>query len=129
MDRGRDAQRSTVSNTDGSLLLVPLLGVRLRGWCLRRQLARLAWSTSRFTARTARGLCQQETLWGSLLLANGKIYVTNLEGTTYVLAAGPKFQLLSTNEIPEPAYAALAVSNGDLFLRTHEHLYCIRQAK
>lgn len=31
------------------------------------------------------------TLWGSMLLANGKLYVSNLEGTTYVLAASPKF--------------------------------------
>jgi len=69
------------------------------------------------------------TLWGSMLLADGKLYVTNLEGTTYVLAASSKFQLLATNEIPEPTYAALAVSGGALFLRTYEHLYCIEGAK
>src|SRR5205814_4500243 len=38
-------------------------------------------------------------LWGSLLLAGGRLYVTNLEGTTFVLAAGPKFRLLASNEI------------------------------
>lgn len=65
-------------------------------------------------------------LWGSLLLADNRLYLTNLEGTTYVLAAGPKFELLAENPIKEPTYAALAVSNGALFLRTHAHLYCIR---
>jgi outer membrane protein assembly factor BamB len=68
-------------------------------------------------------------LWGSMLLADGKLYVSSLEGTTYVLAAAPRFQLLATNNIPEPTYAALAVSNGELFLRTHQHLYCIGRQK
>jgi outer membrane protein assembly factor BamB len=68
-------------------------------------------------------------LWGSLLLADGKIYVSNLEGHTFVLAASPKFQVLARNEIGEPTYAALAVSEGELFLRTYQHLYCIVRPK
>ena len=65
-------------------------------------------------------------LWGSMLIADGKLYVTNLEGTTFVLATGPKFEVLARNEIKEPTYAAPAVSGGEIFLRTHENLYCIR---
>jgi outer membrane protein assembly factor BamB len=64
-------------------------------------------------------------LWGSILLADGRLYVSSLEGETFVLAAGPKFQLLSRNKIGEPLYAAPAVSNGEIFLRTHQNLYCI----
>jgi hypothetical protein len=64
-------------------------------------------------------------LWGSLLLADGKLYVSNLEGQTFVLAAGPQFRLLARNDLSEPLYAAPAVSNGALFLRTHQHLWCI----
>lgn len=64
-------------------------------------------------------------LWGSMLLAGDRLYVSNLEGTTFVLSAGPEFKLLATNEIPEPTYAALAASRGQLFLRTYEHLYCL----
>jgi hypothetical protein len=60
-----------------------------------------------------------------MLLADGKLYVSNVEGDTYVLAAGPKFRILAKNEIKEATYAALAASNGELFLRTYEHLYCI----
>lgn len=66
-------------------------------------------------------------LWGTMLLADGRLYVTSLEGETFVLAAGSKFELLGKNSIPEPTYAALAVSNGELFLRTHQNLYCIGQ--
>ena len=68
-------------------------------------------------------------LWGSLLLADGKLYVTSLEGETFVLAAGPKFQLLARNDLKEPIYAAPAVSDGELFLRTYQHLYCIKRAQ
>lgn len=64
-------------------------------------------------------------LWGSMLLAGDNLYVTSLEGDTFVLRAGRKFELLSTNRIGEPTYAALAPSQGHLFLRTYQHLYCI----
>ena len=65
------------------------------------------------------------TLWGSILLADEKLYVTNLEGDTFVVRPGPKFEVLAKNSIGETTYAALAPSEGQLFLRTYEHLYCI----
>ncbi len=68
-------------------------------------------------------------LWGSLLLAEGRLFVTSLEGQTFVLAAAPKFELLASNDLGETTYAALAVSHGDIFLRTYEHLYCIAKKK
>lgn len=68
-------------------------------------------------------------LWGTMLLAGGKLYVTSLEGETFVLSTGPKFEVLATNSIPEPTYAALAVSDGEIFLRTYEHLYCIGKTR
>jgi outer membrane protein assembly factor BamB len=66
-------------------------------------------------------------LWGSMLLADSKLYVSNLEGETFVLAAGSTYQLLARNKLGEPLYAAPAVSNGEIFLRTYQNLYCIRQ--
>jgi len=83
-------------------------------------------------ARTGKNIWKERlggTLWGSLLLAGDRIYVSNLEGLTFVVAANPKFQVLARNDLSEPTYAALAVSNGELFLRTHQHLYCISVAK
>ena len=64
--------------------------------------------------------------WGSILLAKDRLYVSGYDGTTYVLAAGPKFGLLAKNELKEDLYAAPAIANGELFLRTHQHLYCIQ---
>jgi outer membrane protein assembly factor BamB len=68
-------------------------------------------------------------VWGSMLLADGRLYVPTLQGTTFVLAAGPKFQLLAKNDVKEPIYSALAASQGELFLRTYAHLYCIGDGK
>ena len=68
-------------------------------------------------------------LWGSMLAADGKLFVTSLEGETFVLVAGPKYQLLSRNKLGEAIYAAPAVSNGEIFLRTYQNLYCIRSGK
>jgi len=64
-------------------------------------------------------------LWGSLFLANEKLYVSNLDGDTHVFAASPQFKLLATNKLEETLYAALAASDGQLFVRTYKHLYCI----
>ncbi len=68
-------------------------------------------------------------LWGSLLLADNKLYVSNLEGCTFVLAARPKFEVLARNDVGEPTYAAPVISQGELFLRTYQHLYCISRPR
>ena len=64
-------------------------------------------------------------LWGSMLLADGRIYLSNFDGDTFVVKAGEKFELLATNSLAEALYAAPAVSGGAIFLRTYKHLYCI----
>jgi len=64
--------------------------------------------------------------WGSMVLSGDRIYVTDMQGQTVVLRAGPKFELLHENELGETTRASPAVSNGQLFIRTYGHLYCIR---
>jgi outer membrane protein assembly factor BamB len=58
-------------------------------------------------------------------LADGKIYVTNEEGLTSVFAAGPKFEILAENDSAEYTLSTIAVSQGQLFLRTEKFLYAI----
>jgi outer membrane protein assembly factor BamB len=79
-------------------------------------------------AGTGKGVWKERLggkLWGSLLLAEGRLYVSNLDGSTFVLEAGPKFKQLGKNDLGETLYAAPAVANGELFLRTYKNLYCI----
>ena len=61
----------------------------------------------------------------SPVLADGKIYVTNEEGLTSVFRAGPKFELISENPTEEYTLSTIAVSKGQLFLRTEKFLYAI----
>jgi outer membrane protein assembly factor BamB len=67
--------------------------------------------------------------WGSLVLAAGKFYATDQAGDTYVFAAKPTFEQLSRNRLGEHTNASLAISGGDIFIRTHEHLWCVGRAK
>ncbi len=46
---------------------------------------------------------------------------TNL---VFVLRAGPKFEVLATNSVNESTNASLAASDGEIFLRTDQALWC-----
>ncbi len=63
--------------------------------------------------------------WGNLVLAEGRLYVTNLAGETGVFAAKPQFEVLAKNPLGEKTLASIAVSNGDIFIRTYQNLWCI----
>jgi outer membrane protein assembly factor BamB len=54
-----------------------------------------------------------------------RVYFTNEEGETYVIKAGPVFELLATNKLGEIAMATPAVSEGVLFFRTRGHVVAI----
>ena len=63
-------------------------------------------------------------------LADGKIYVTSENmGVTSVFTAGPKFELLAENKTNEYTLSSISVSEGQLFLRTDNHLYAIGQRR
>jgi len=67
-------------------------------------------------------------IWASPILADGKLYYVSKSEGTFVVAAQPKFQQLAHNVIAgdkSRSNASLAVSNGQLFLRNDQYLYCI----
>jgi outer membrane protein assembly factor BamB len=66
-------------------------------------------------------------LWGSILLAGDRMYVSNKQGEVFVLAARSKFELIAKNAMDEHIKAAIAPSDGQLFIRTYENLYCVGQ--
>ncbi|MDB5384447.1 MAG: pvaA 3 [Planctomycetaceae bacterium] len=61
----------------------------------------------------------------SPIASDGRIYLSNNDGKTFVVQAGPQFQLLATNDLGERISASPAVSGNDLIYRTDSHLYCI----
>jgi outer membrane protein assembly factor BamB len=61
-------------------------------------------------------------------VSGGKIFCLDDGGTTHVVQAGAKFKVLGKNTIAEMCWSTPAVAAGSLFLRTVDHLYCIRQS-
>jgi outer membrane protein assembly factor BamB len=61
------------------------------------------------------------------LLADDKLYYTNRVGRTYVVAVGPRYRLLATNDLSDGGQfnASPAVAGGRLFLRSDKFLYCL----
>ncbi len=68
--------------------------------------------------------------WGSSVLVGDNVYVVNQAGDTFVFKASPeKFQLVSRNSLKEQSNSTPAISDGDIFIRTHKSLWCISAAK
>jgi outer membrane protein assembly factor BamB len=65
------------------------------------------------------------TYSASPILADGRIYVTNEDGLTTVMKAGPAFEVVAENAVGEFTLSSPAISEGQIFLRTAKHLYCI----
>jgi len=61
----------------------------------------------------------------SPVLAGGHIYFLSEAGETAVLTAGPELDIVARNTIDERCQASIAVSQGNLFIRSDKHLYCI----
>ena len=61
----------------------------------------------------------------SPIAADGRIYLLSETGETIVLQAGREPQLLARNAIGERSVATPAVSRGQIFLRTDDHLICV----
>ena len=67
-----------------------------------------------------------ERSWCSMVHVAGRLYVSNEAGTTFVLEPSPEAcKVLAENKLEELTRASIAVSDGQIFLRTYEHLYCI----
>jgi outer membrane protein assembly factor BamB len=57
--------------------------------------------------------------------ADGRIYFAS-SGRSYIIKAGPKFEPLASNDLNErDPFATPAVSNGRLFIKGRDYLWCI----
>jgi outer membrane protein assembly factor BamB len=71
-----------------------------------------------------------EKNWGSLVAAEGRLYVTNKAGDTIVFAPNlERYEPLAVNSLGEPSNSTPAVSDGQIFLRTFEAVYCIEEGE
>lgn len=61
----------------------------------------------------------------SPILADGHIYVTREDGTTFVLDQGDQFKVISENPLEGFALATPILSDGKIYLKMTDKLYCI----
>lgn len=62
----------------------------------------------------------------SLLYADNRIYICNMQGKTTVIEPGRRFKVLAENELDGGFWASPAVAGKSLLLRTKTHLYRIQ---
>lgn len=70
--------------------------------------------------------------YSSPVAADGKIYYVTSNGDAHVLKAGDTYESLAVNQVTEDSetFAATpAISNGELFIRSNKHLYCVAGKK
>ncbi len=56
---------------------------------------------------------------------NGKLFFLSENGDTFVVGAGPEYEIAHTNALDELCLSSPAVSQGNLLIRTASKLYCI----
>jgi outer membrane protein assembly factor BamB len=61
----------------------------------------------------------------SPVYADGKIYCTARDGAFTVVKAGPKYERLAENKLPDQFASSPAISNGIIYLRGFETLYAV----
>jgi outer membrane protein assembly factor BamB len=110
-DRGPDVPTPA---TDGKHLYV----VNDKGvlWCLDLGTGKPIYGPERLAVGTYSA---------SPLLADGKLYLTNEDGLTTVVKAGPVFERLAENPLDGFTISSPAAAAGQLFLRTKDALYCV----
>ncbi len=62
-------------------------------------------------------------MWGSTLVADGKVYVGDEDGDFVVLAASKEKKILSTTNLGAPVYSTPIVANGVVYVASNAHLY------
>jgi outer membrane protein assembly factor BamB len=69
------------------------------------------------------------TYSASPVLVDGMIYATSEDGVTTIVAAKPEFEVIAENDLGGYTLASPAISDGQIFMRTESHLYCIGERR
>ena len=61
----------------------------------------------------------------SPVLADGIVYCLSDRGVATLIRPGEQFEVVAENRLDEPVSASPAISQGQIFVRSHQALYCI----
>ncbi len=104
---------TTVAIADGLLYVADFSGY-LR--CLDAETGEELWVHDTFAA-----------IWGSPLVADGKVYLGDEDGDVVVLRAGRELEVLAENSLGSPIYGAPIAANGVLYINTVTELYALEE--
>jgi outer membrane protein assembly factor BamB len=85
-------------------------------WCLDARTGKEVWGAKRI---------KPAIYSSSPVMADGKIYITNEDGLTTVIKQGDQFEVLAENDLADYTLSSPAISEGRIYVRTTQHLYCI----
>ena len=66
-------------------------------------------------------------VWGSPLVADGKVYLGDEDGDVIVLSAGRELNELAEMNLGNAAYGAPVAANGVLYINTRNQLFALEQ--
>jgi outer membrane protein assembly factor BamB len=81
-----------------------------------------------YDSKSGEKLWSQEyggSFYASPVYADGKVYITDMTGKTYIVKATRDYQLIGTPEIGEKAVCSPIFQDGKVYLRGMNNLYCI----
>jgi outer membrane protein assembly factor BamB len=92
--------------------------------CIDPKTGQIAWEER---VRTNGG---RSSSWSSIVASGDLLYLLTQSTDTVILKAGPKFEQIAANSLGDGlTNSSIAVSNGELFIRTHQNLWCISGGK
>lgn len=102
-----------------------IYGTRSSGFvdCVELATGKVVWD-ERLPATTS-----TTAIWSSPVLVDGKLYIVNQGGDGFVVRAAPTYELLATNAMKEKTNSSIVVSDGEIFLRTHQSLWCLGERR
>jgi outer membrane protein assembly factor BamB len=85
--------------------------------CLEAKTGRACWTCD-----------MQSAVWGSPLIADGKIYLGNEDGDVVVFEFGTKLKVLAKNNMAGSVHSTPVAAGGVLYISTATHLFAIAAA-
>jgi outer membrane protein assembly factor BamB len=67
-------------------------------------------------------------IWGSTVVADGKVYVGTEDGDFLILAASKQLKVINKIDMRSPVYSSAVIADHTLYVATPTHLYAIGKA-
>ena len=71
----------------------------------------------------------EAAIWGSPLIADGKVYVGDEDGDVTIFECADKLKEIATHNSGSPSYCSPVFANGTLYVMNREYLYAISEKK